>query len=487
MSKHKYIITHYQRRSPNPYGWFETTFITSKIEGNDDFYWGYDENQKIDFEEVQYNEQKGTFKKIESIISSNEDKSIWIAENGDVWLANTDNPFSFTDRKLIETKLNPEEIADKRTLDALKREPIGLDLVNIDKESLPVFIKNDLKKLLQKISQDNTIINDLDSSKLTIFDPSYISDLDSSIEGIRDSIESLDVNLQTDPDDENELLFDTVNNEYFYTVPTLFLYPFFLDKRRANIFNCGVIPYGRQTMLAVVISKKNTLYEKWQLKRFEYEDDFKKGLSKVEAKKIITTNVGIDRYLGSLENDFTINWFKDLIKQIVESNGTMQFVYGYIFLEIVKQFVLEHFYDDKYIRKLKSPEISIDSINSNPQSQFYYKYKRGISRKIPENKVLILDPSDALKISKNGKENFKKLNNGYDIIYIKHNIDIKVGIGYSMYALPNIIINDRWKEIQTIAINKLQQHKDFLLNSGIEVFDKTHKAVDLSKTKKVKI
>lgn len=463
MGENKYIITHYQRKSPNPYGWFETSFITTRVDKSGEYYWGYDENKKIEREEVLYNEQKGTFKRIESIIGSNGDKSIWIADNGEVWLANTKDPLDIKGRRMIETYLSPDLLSDEKILTQLKSEPIGLDLGNIKSDFLPLIIKQSLNTLLKNLRERPELIRKLKGDTISIIDPTYIQKLNRSISKLKNNIKS-DFGEEHVNDPKGEQVFEATENKVYYNSKTLFLYPYFLDQNRIGVNGAGVIPYAKQTAVAIAIHRENHVYQLWEDMRSNKQTELN------TTSKL--SDINLDRLIQSEDKDFSINWLKKLIQFLYEkSDSEIHSVRGYIFHSIIQQFAEEHLSDNTRMGEIL--KISTDTENfSKPDAKLPFYREVRPTENLNHNQILLLDPADAFGVSQNGKRTFKEVWDDYDILYVHHGLDIPVGIGFSLYSIPKLLENNYWETLQKTIWDEFYSYRKELKDIGVDLLPK---------------
>ena len=92
----KYIITHYQRKSPNPHGYSELVFIVKDSEGN--FYIG---NTFFGFIDEDWIERQKIYRKLETSFETTIDleKRLWMSPTGDVYFSSKEDLFS--DKKVL--------------------------------------------------------------------------------------------------------------------------------------------------------------------------------------------------------------------------------------------------------------------------------------------------------------------------------------------------------------------------------------------------
>jgi len=343
---------------------------------------------------------------------------------------------------------------------------IGLDYSVLENESLPRELKHSLNLLLKKIKEKPEIIEKINQDEVSVIDPSYIKTLDSPINKLKVLLKSLNIGKFNDPNDEK--VFEATEKRGYYRIPTVFLYPYFLDENRVGDNLAGVIPYAVQNSMAIVIHKENEMYYKWEAIRDSIRYDFK-----------ITDKRGIDRTVG--ESDST-EWLKSFIQHIYDKNGKVNSIRGYVFDAILEQFADKHITDNNKISEVLQLSTDVESLAELP----FYR-SSGAKETLNVNQILLLDPSDAYKVSRNGETSFQNLNSNYDIIGIKHGLNISVGIGFSLSALPRLLKNSHWKTLQQFILSELnnEHYKNLLMSVGIELLELDSKTINKLNTVKL--
>jgi len=323
--------------------------------------------------------------------------------------------------------------------------------------------------LCKKIIETPELYDKIKQQEVTVIDPTYIENIDYAIQKIKLKIMDLYTNSKNDP--KNEQVYDATENLAFYKYPSLFLYPYFLDENRIREKGAGVIPYAVQTSMAIIIHKKNEMYYKWGAIRDDAEADLKKS----DPIRNRFSNEEIDR---NVQVGVSVDWLKNLIEFIYLKNGEIHSVRGYVFNAIIQQFADTHIRDNKKMMGVLSA--STDVLSVQEKLPFYRKLK---AHENPSpNHILLLDPADAFKVSKNGDRVFQYLNREYDIVNVKHGLDIPVGIGFSLPALPRLLKNDNWRTLKGLILQELQSEEKLLMSVGIELEPKT-----ISKLKAIKV
>jgi hypothetical protein len=343
---------------------------------------------------------------------------------------------------------------------------LSLDPEILDDIRVPLVMRNSLQDLLEKIKKKPSLIRIVNDEQISVIDPTYIDSLDDLIEKLKEKLKSMQIGVINDP--ANDDVFEATEKKIYYRVPTLFLYPYFLDETRTDELGAGVIAYGMQTCMALVINKKNKKYKEWELLRAAAELDLNNSLSKKR------TNSEIDRSISVLESTL---WLRSLIEQTYRAKkGEIHTVRGYVFNSIIQQFAEDNIKDNKKLGEVLMLSIDVDNIKKQLP---FYKENIDVSEKFNVDQILLLDPADALCVSKNGNRLCKNLNHEFDVLYVKHGLNIPVGIGYSLFALPHLLKNNNWKILQNFMVENLKiknritssSHEEILNSIGIMLID----------------
>ena len=460
MSK-KYIITHYIRQNPDEIGWMPLPFITQIVDypKQNLYYLAFNDTVPISQEVIDENVELNYYKVLKSPIITDDSQFLWISPSNDIWLGLKENPFN-GHKQLIETEFSVNEIKDLILRDLLVDYKVDPSLLS--DPSLPFQLKKALKLFIEKITKDPSIAEIANIEEISIIDRTYIADIDNSITKLKDEIKSLNIGLINDPTDAQ--VFEATENKVYSSIPTLFLYPFFLDEIIVGDKEVGVIQYGSQTTMAIAIHKRNEMYYKWEDLRNIVRKEYSKFEIPYEGNNVIDMGISIDDskkwLINFLEFQFNYNDKKNLPE--------IHSVRGCIFHSIIQQFAKKHI---KNFRKLgEILKNSTDTKNftlKNSELPFYRKPSPSSNLNI--NQVLLLDPTDALQISKNGKISFNSLWKDYDIIYVQHDLDIPVGIGFSLVALPKILANQNWKKMHDCILEEFHSKRDLFRKIGIDL------------------
>jgi|GEM_PF-807444 len=331
-------------------------------------------------------------------------------------------------------------------------EKMGIEYSVLEDKTLPKELMNSLSLLIEKVTKNPAILGVVNQKRYNIISPDYIDDMKIIIDELFVAVYSSVNGKYHEP--PKEPVYDIPENSIYYDKPTIFLYPYFLDQDR--IEKAGVIPYATQTSIAIVLHKDNCLYKKWQALRDtaikdnslennqEREVDIR--ISKADSKK----------------------WLKELVENIYNTNGQIHSIRGYVFHSIIKQFVIENVENDDTLGEvLKAPtDLSIVK-----EKLVFFKQPK-VGEQIDRNSILLLDPSDAFKETENGQVFMSFLQSTFfKVVTVRHGLDIPIGIGYSLFALPRLLNNGTWKKLQVLMKDKLSSHKENLSKVGIELIE----------------
>ena len=338
------------------------------------------------------------------------------------------------------------------------------------------ILKSSLNILLKQLKDKPDLIDIVNQNEVTLIDPIYIPDLSTIFKNLKNKLIGL-LGEENIYDPINDQVFEPLSNLFLYEQPSVFLYPYFLDEYRMQKKGAGVIAYAKQTSMSIVINKRNPLFYEWEAIR---EENFKSfGVPKTSQ---------YDRYrIDDVINEFICTeWFKKLVLNIYKNKGSIYTISGYIFDSLLQQFTKQHFgpvENRKMIEVLREP-IPIERINIDLP---FYKLHNARNPITNLYEILLLDPADARKISNNGKsDELSKLNTDFfDIITIKHGLDVFVGLGFSLFALPRLLKQNIWKELQDYILSELRNQNDTFKNAGINLFQLESNKINQQITVKV--
>ncbi len=86
----EHTVTHFVDLEPSNFGLREISFITTKDEN---YYYGFEQKIPIDALFLQKNEEENFFVRLLVPQKMMENQSIWIGQNGDVFIASADKSF----------------------------------------------------------------------------------------------------------------------------------------------------------------------------------------------------------------------------------------------------------------------------------------------------------------------------------------------------------------------------------------------------------
>lgn len=307
-------------------------------------------------------------------------------------------------------------------------------------------IRNSLELLLDKIKKRPDVLRIVNQDKYSVISPEYIDSMSDIIEELQTIIYAkVSGNYHEPP---KEPVFDIPENSIYYDNPSIFLYPYFLDSDRTE--KAGVIPYANQRAIAIIIHKDNKQYKEWIKLRTAVQN-------RLSADERAT-----DLLITEIESK---NWLIKLVEDIYNNNGQIHTIRGYVFHSIIKQFVIKNIENDEALGQvLKAPtDLSI----VKEKLEFFQQPKVGTS--VSKNSILLLDPSDAFKETENGQAFMPSLNTNFRIITVKHGLEIPVGIGYSLFALPRLLEKSNWKTLKEFMLNKLSGQREKFIRVGIEL------------------
>jgi hypothetical protein len=335
---------------------------------------------------------------------------------------------------------------------------LGLEPTILNDRTIPVELRASLESLLKKIIQNPEQSYKALAKELNFIDPVYIETVDIYVQQLKEKLKEL--GFDPPAGRAKDQVFEATENKTYYKIPTLFLYPYFLDENRVGDNDAGVIPYAWQTGIAVVINKSNKKYKEWHTIR----DETRKNLDLQNEP---------DRHIDrAVRQEVSIKWLTTLIESLYKDEAAeINSVRGYVMYAFIQQFADLHITDNRKMVKILRRTADIDSFRVTSKLPFYAA-NIDAAENLNPNQILLLDPADAYNISRNGTRIFKNLNDEYDIVYVRHGLNIPVGIGFSLYALPYLLKNDVWRVLQEFMIEKLRFFETLFGEIGIKLMTK---------------
>lgn len=363
-----------------------------------------------------------------------------------IWATNFINGI-FEDYPELDTLQEKIEKPNERILKNIGLSSLVWDDLTVQEEDLT--IRNSLELLIDKIKKRPDLLKVVNQQKYSVISPDYIDSMTDVITELQTTIYSNVSGNYNEP--PKEPVFDIPENSIYYDNPTIFLYPYFLDTDRTE--KAGVIPYAKQTSLAIVIHKDNTQYKEWLKLRATVQNENSLPENQEREADLLVTKAESKK------------WLKGLVEDIYNNSGQIHTIRGYVFHSIIKQFVINNIENDEALGQvLKAPtDLSI----LKEKLQFFRSL--GVRESIDKNSILLLDPSDAFKETDNGQKFMPDLQQNFRVITVKHGLEIPVGIGFSLFALPRLLEKGNWKVLKDLVLNKLSDQREKFFKVGIEL------------------
>lgn len=213
----------------------------------------------------------------------------------------------------------------------------------------------------------------------------------------------------------------------------LCVFPFTMSRTRRPYF--GVIPYARQRMIGLVMHESHPAFQ-WmsnQMNPFPLKSTpiKRSGPGKKSIEILVTHEIEAS------------SWLPQIIATTDESQGKVFSVSGdvqqTILFEALHQQAKERYSQSvEAINRLETIQRRVDLPSGGGPSLSMLDWKE----RLKSRSIFLFDPWAA--------EHFQP-SEEYKYVVFPHNVDIKVGVGFSVNLLPTLLINDRWKKILEAA------------------------------------
>jgi hypothetical protein len=324
-----------------------------------------------------------------------------------------------------------------------------LNLSNVNFQELPLEIKKAWDRLISNLSIEPDGLNYFKNRKISIANFKFFDSFQEVQECLTNEVKTIfdKFNFQSIDIDWKVETFEISERSPIYYSVTGFTYPYYLDKKRQ--FVAGVIPYAYQQSMAIIIPKNNNQYKRW-----------------VELREEISSEESINNlFIAELmisENE-TVNWFIDLLKDMKDNEGKIHFIEGYIFDDVVSEFQNRHFLERNVDISLMNQEgTRIDLLNTlSFFNTIVARKENREKRKEFENSIFVLDPVEAFNENPQNQNLIKNIINrrDYDVINVRHGLKYPIGFGFSLYALPYLLVDHNWQKLMKIGLDGIEKIK----------------------------
>lgn len=444
--ENKIYVTHYINQEPSSRGWIELPFITRMENDNNSYYLGFEFNSPIPEEIIKKNETDNYYKPLLIAQEIELSQTVWVTPDEEVWIADSEDPFSGKRKSVAKSNYFLESL--------------GLGKGQVKISEVPTEMKCSYDRLISGFKIKDFKKKVFKEKLINVINFNFISSQKKITKSLEDKIKDIfskESNEFYIPDND-EKMYDIDERSMFYKGKSLFLYPFYLDIDRKKY--AGVIPYAEQISMAIVIRKSNSFYKEWEILR-----------NKVKREEEYTNNLfnwEIDLMITESE---TTDWLKRLINDLHNKGGSIHSITGYIFDTIMQEFIIKYMAANTKIGYLNKPSTDIANLE---KLDFFSEYdnRKSLRLKTVEDSILVLDPAEAFGDTENKADIADKLDKKlFDIINVKHGLKIPVGIGYSLYMLPELLKNNIWKDLQNLMLSELNKEdiKKYYYTLGIKI------------------
>lgn len=243
--------------------------------------------------------------------------------------------------------------------------------------------------------------------------------------------EIFEINTDIELDDIVDIGFHrAINDRSAVTNKIIFPFPFFLTPYRKR--DWGVLPYAWQTNFAILIHKDNSFY---------------RDVSKISSKMSLNIPISIRKV--------TLDLLKNLILNTQLKKGDIVWVHGYIQYEILFEIAKKET-NNRLSEAIIKCSFPVDSINLAIQR---------LQNECNHDSLFILDTAEIQRVC-------QFISNDYCVIVVDHEIEIPVGIGFSLPCLPFLLLNGEWKRILKLTKQIYKPYSEEFEQLGIR-FDNT--------------
>lgn len=224
--------------------------------------------------------------------------------------------------------------------------------------------------------------------------------------------------------------------------PEMYLFPFTMGKTRRSLF--GVLPFARQKQIGFVMSKRHDAYQ-WLQKHYSgpmepVSRPVKEGNRERQVK-----------YL--LMKELSVEWFAKIVTTTKDRGGRIFSAVG----DVQSLMLMEALhYQKEYLEANKG----LGMLQDKPSRYGGELDKCFSGANLRDRSVFVFDPWEWRRL---------ELKRGFAAIICPHGIDVEIGVGFSLNLLPQLLVQDRWREILREARHAYGKRFRKLEEIGIEM------------------
>lgn len=221
----------------------------------------------------------------------------------------------------------------------------------------------------------------------------------------------------------------------------MYLFPFYLTPSRRSLF--GVLPFGAQRKLGFILPKSHPSSTRWD------------QLTEAAQRNPLNPQGGAPLPL----ND-QLTWIARLILDTHEIKGKLAWFLGFSQKEILNNCrILSQ--DSSIRHALTVIETSLGLSRRHDLPVFTQCDLR--LTVYPQNRTVVtFDPGEACITNAGIRDDCR-------CVVCEHGLDVPVGIGFNLYMLPSLLLDDKWKILLEVARTGYGHFKSELAEIGIEM------------------
>ena len=196
-----------------------------------------------------------------------------------------------------------------------------------------------------------------------------------------------------------------------------------------------MLPFAQQTSIGFVIHRDHPAAIEW---------DAMMGGS----------GPGVPKSLGVTISD-AAEWSERLVLHTDAGNGTVYWVDGFVFFEILFEALARR-------GPVPLAALARHHTSVRPEEQRLLFCAHGSRTDRHESSVFVFDPGEFEVVSRLLAPEFR-------IIVVPHEVDIPVGVGFTLPCLPKLVISGRWEAILREAERLYSPHAETLERLGIRL------------------
>jgi hypothetical protein len=220
----------------------------------------------------------------------------------------------------------------------------------------------------------------------------------------------------------------------------LFFFPYFMVSPRRTF--SGVLPFMRQTLLGLVLSKNNE----------ELKALCKRSSSKM---KMLDDSTKVFKARSKEDQEEFDESLREMVINAARQNGELWSLGGYPQLSILEEIVLHgnSMHTGEANAFIATAHDEIYRHGPLPSDRTVSKLLQ--SSKFRKSSIFVFDPAERQEVMRA----IKRKRSSYEVLLISHGQEVPVGIGFSLNLVPWLVKDGTWLKILRQAYNFYIQEK----------------------------